>query len=207
MDPTSDGELLARFRRGETEAFRTLVLRHESALLRHARALAVADRTLAEDAVQDALLRLVQRPPTLPESVGGEPAAEHAYLAAWLHKVTRNACMDRLRSDTRRRRRENERAAPELEPRRHDAVEHDDTKAAVEREMARLSPEQREVLALRLFADRSYAEIAQITGKKVGTVGWLISTGLRALSRELEPLLGIEEARAERITSIGGRAS
>lgn len=207
MDQPSDGELLLRFRRGETEAFRALVLRHESALLRHARALAVADRTLAEDAVQDAFLRFVERPPTLPESVLGVPASERAYLAAWLHKVTRNACMDRLRSESRRKRRENERASPEAEPRRHDAVEHDDTRAAVEREMARLSPEQREVLALRLFADRSYAEIAQITGKKVGTVGWLISTGLRALSRELEPLLGLAEERAERVTSIGGRAS
>ncbi|TAJ19312.1 MAG: sigma-70 family RNA polymerase sigma factor [Planctomycetota bacterium] len=207
MDHPSDGELLLRFRRGETEAFRALVLRHESALLRHARALAAADRTLAEDAVQDALIRLIERPPTLPDSVLGECASEHAYLAAWLHKVTRNACMDRLRSESRRRRRENERAAPELDVLRHDAVEHDDTKAAVEREMARLSPEQREVLALRLFADRSYAEIAEITGKKVGTVGWLISTGLRALSRELEPLLGLEDERAERITSIGGRAS
>ena len=42
---------------------------------------------------------------------------------------------------------------------------------------------------LRLIGERSYREIADITGKKVGTVGWLISEGLDALGRELAHLL------------------
>ena len=39
-------------------------------------------------------------------------------------------------------------------------------------------------------AAKSYKEIASITGKKIGTVGWLVSKGLKALSSELAPLLG-----------------
>ena len=70
-----------------------------------------------------------------------------------------------------------------------DAVEAEDTRAAVERGLTRLPEDQREVLVLRLFGDRSYKEIAEITGKKVGTIGWLISVGLKALSTELAPLV------------------
>ena len=41
------------------------------------------------------------------------------------------------------------------------------------RALAPLAPEQREVLVLRLLGERCYKEIAEITGKKIGTVGWL----------------------------------
>ena len=43
---------------------------------------------------------------------------------------------------------------------------------------------------LRLLGERSYKEIAAITGKKVGTIGWLVSVGLKALAAELAPLVG-----------------
>ena len=36
----------------------------------------------------------------------------------------------------------------------------------------------------------AHGEIASITGRKVGTVGWLVSVGLKALATELAPLLG-----------------
>jgi RNA polymerase sigma-70 factor, ECF subfamily len=207
MDPTSDRELLERHRDGDPEAFRALVERHESALLRHARALVPGDRALAEDAVQDALLRLIERPPRAPAIEKTDEAHEPESVAAWLHQVTRNACLDRLRGESRRRRRECERALPEGEGALDGRVEQADTRAAVERVLERLSADQREVLALRLFGERSYAEIALITGKRIGTVGWLVSTGLRALSRELEPLLGLEAEQPVKATSIGGRAS
>ena len=48
---------------------------------------------------------------------------------------------------------------------------------------------------LRLFDEKSYAEIAEITGRKVGTVGWLISVGMKALAEELAPLAHGECAR------------
>jgi DNA-directed RNA polymerase specialized sigma24 family protein len=56
------------------------------------------------------------------------------------------------------------------------------------------------VLVLRLFDDKSYAEIAAITGRKVGTVGWLISVGMKALAEELSPLAGGQHVREVRVT-------
>ena len=41
---------------------------------------------------------------------------------------------------------------------------------------------------LRLLGDKSYREIADVTGRKVGTVGWLVSEGLKRLSAQLSDL-------------------
>ena len=107
--------------------------------------------------------------------------------------------MDALRSEKRRKRREEEVAAREASSGGLCRVEENDTRAAVEKGLERLSKEQREVLVLRLFGEQSYKEIASITGKKIGTVGWLISAGLKALAGELEPLL-TPRAQAQPVT-------
>jgi len=101
--------------------------------------------------------------------------------------------MDTIRSDSRRRARESGAATHDIAKPSHvggaKAVEEHDTRAAVERGLAKLPQDQREVLVLRLLGERSYKDIAQITGKKIGTVGWLISEGVRALAGELSPLV------------------
>lgn len=105
--------------------------------------------------------------------------------------------MDTLRSETRRRRREEAAAGFEGA---HDAglarVDEGDTRDAVRRELEKLPADQREVLVLRLVAERSYKEIAEITGKKIGTVGWLISVGLQELGARLGPIVATEAARS-----------
>ena len=97
--------------------------------------------------------------------------------------------MDALRSNKRRKRREEDTARGEATSGGLATVEERDTRAAVETSLQRLPIDQREVLALRLFGDHSYKEIAEVTGKKIGTVGWLISTGLKALAGDLESFL------------------
>jgi RNA polymerase sigma-70 factor (ECF subfamily) len=105
--------------------------------------------------------------------------------------------MDTMRSETRRRQREEAAAGFEGES---DAglahVEEVDTRDAVRRELEKLPADQREVLVLRLVAERSYKEIAEITGKKIGTVGWLISVGLQELGARLGPIVAADAARS-----------
>ncbi len=188
MSSDSDGQLLRRWKSGDQTAFSMLVQRHQSALLRHARAILGAGSPY-EDVVQDVFLKLAESPPDLPAEVLGDAERERVQLLSWLHKVTRNACMDTIRTETRRRRREQEVAEGEAAEGGHATVEEHDTRALVERELSKLPVDQREVVALRLMGERSYKEIAEITGKNVGTVGWLISVGLKALGEGLEPLL------------------
>jgi RNA polymerase sigma-70 factor (ECF subfamily) len=197
MGPGTDGQLLQAASRGDAQAFEALVHRHESALLRHARAL-VGESGGYEDVVQEVFLRLAQKPPELPSEVAGDAELEKAHLGSWLHRVTRNCCMDVLRSETRRKAREDTVATGDPRPSAsHDGmsvVDARDTRTAVERGLERLPKDQHEVLVLRLLGHRSYREIADITGKKVGTVGWLVSEGLKALSRELAPLLALSDS-------------
>ena len=190
MTERTDAELLGAWRAGESGAFTDLVRRYQDPLLRHARGLLGAGRPF-EDVVQEVFLKLARERLTLrPETPGGPPPT----LAAWLHKVTRNACMDIIRSETRRKRREREVASHEATSGGLTAIEATETRAVVEEAISRLPVDQREVLVLRLLAERSYREIAEITGKKVGTVGWLISEGLKSLSGNLAPLLAPDVA-------------
>ena len=190
---TSDVELLTAYLTGDVGAFAALVKRHEPALLRHALAL-IRDRGRAEDAVQEALLRLARTPPGINSPVSSSHAAQD--LGAWLHKVTRNQCLDMIRSETRRRSRESDqdiaRAAAHADPALA-GVDAEDTKSLVSSALQGLPVAQSEVITLRLFQEKSYAEIAEITGKKLGTVAWLISEGMKALSRELSPRIGAWE--------------
>ena len=198
MDEPSDGRLLAEWSRGDSSAFEALVARHERALLRHSRAL-LGDWRSGEDVVQEVFLRLAQRPPTLDADVQGDPRRESAALASWLHQVLRNLCMDTKRSEMRRKRREEEAAEREAISGGTDSVDAADTRLAVERGLLTLPTDQREVLVLRLFDEKSYSEIAAITGRKIGTVGWLISVGMKALAAELAPLASGEVVRETRV--------
>lgn len=193
----TDGALLGRLERGDGSALAPLVERYQAALLRHARAL-IGDDSGHEDVVQETFMKLLERPPVMPEGVRGNASIESAHLSSWLHKVTRNGCMDTLRSEKRRKLREEQVATHEVAHNSHAAgaalVEERDTRAAVERGLELLNPDQREVLVLRLVSERSYKEIAEITGRKIGTVGWLISEGLTALADKLGPLLDVSTA-------------
>lgn len=176
MDPDA-GDLLRAFCHGDEGAFTALVRRFETPLLRYARCLC---GDAADDVVQEAFLRLARKPPSLPEH---DRAA--AALASWLHSVTRNCAMELLRRDRRRKARESRSASVDLVRSAFAHVEARDSRLAVERALDRLPADQREVLVLRLLCDRSYKDIAAITGRKIGTVSWLIATGMAALARDL----------------------
>jgi RNA polymerase sigma-70 factor (ECF subfamily) len=189
MTCPSDGELLLAFRNGDAAAFAELVNLHQGVLLRHARAL-LGPGSLYEDAVQEVFLKLAQSPPELPPEAAGDARLERVHLLSWLHRVTRNCCMDTMRAEKRRRRREQDVASGEAHEGGIGLVEATETRAVVELEINKLPVEQREVLVLRLLSERSYKEIAEITGRPIGTVGWLVSVGLKALAQGLAPRLG-----------------
>ncbi len=189
MESESAADLL-RAHRGERRlrderAFPALVRRFETPLLRYARCLC---GDAAEDTVQEVFLRLANHPPELPDKPSDPEDRGSRLLAAWLYRVTRNCAMELLRSEKRRRSREAAAATNECAPDDLQRIAAADAKTAVERALARLPDDQREVLVLRLLADRSYQQIAEITGKKVGTVGWLIAVGMSVLSRDLKDL-------------------
>lgn len=164
-------ELIARAKTGDQEAFGELVRLHERTVYN------VAVRMLGS--VQD-----------------GEDAAQEAFLAAWrglamfkgdsafstwLYRLTTNVCIDRLRKEKRRVAiapsvsldDDGEGNPRDLPDRRHDpaeTVERKERLEAVRRCMDALSPEHRQVLALREFSGLSYEEIGSMLNLESGTV-------------------------------------
>ena len=57
----------------------------------------------------------------------------------------------------------------------------------VEQALAKLKPEQREVVTLKVHAGLSYREIAAITGMPPGTVGFVLHEAMKTLAADLVP--------------------
>ncbi len=135
------------------------------------------NRDDAHDLVQESALKALHA-----KSV---PTDEAAYRA-WLFRILRNTFVDGARRDN---------AYPSLSMEDADTAEdaapwnHDDSLIStltVRVCLQKLTPAQREILALVDVAGFSYGEIANFLGVPVGTVMSRISRARRALLRELD---------------------
>ncbi|MBI4615386.1 MAG: RNA polymerase sigma factor [Planctomycetes bacterium] len=178
----SDRELLSAYAdRRDMVCLGTFFSRHESPLLRFASSL-LGDAEAAQDVVQETFLAVLRRPRRL--------LAAHS-CRNWLLKVTRNTGIDHLRREIRHRRKveglaqETDGKAPEHASRDPDAVEVQDERARVRRAIQALPPHYREVLLLKIEHDKSYQEIAEITGLTVPNVGYRLHEAMKALTKKL----------------------
>src|SRR4051794_37762596 len=87
MDGPSDHDLMARTAHGDGRAFRTLAERHAGRALRLARRI-LGNDALAEDIVQDALLRVWTNAPRW---------RPQAAFRTWLYRVVVNLCLNAKR--------------------------------------------------------------------------------------------------------------
>lgn len=147
----------------------------------------LADRQLAEDAVQDIFTRLWNHPQAF--------VAARGRFLSWLVSVTRNRAVDELRARGRRWRREAE-CGPDSDeliaalpgsdgddPARSAQMAED--RAEVKRALASLPCEQRQVLELAYFDGLTQQEIALHLGEPLGTVKTRIRLGMQKLRRVL----------------------
>ena len=178
MSEQPDQELIDRYLAGDTDAFATLVRRHEGQVYRLClRILGNPDD--AADAAQDALVAVARKL----GSFRGD-----ARFSTWLHRVAMNACYDHLRAAKRRpmvRRLVDDASTPDLGP---PVADHADEVAGTRDVAAALAlvPEDfRVALVLADVQDLPYDEIARILEVPVGTVKSRVHRGRLALARAL----------------------
>lgn len=157
-------ELIKALARTDRQAAQALICRRfGDRLLRQAERI-LRDGAEAADVVQEVLIRAMREPRLF------EPEFR---VQAWLFRVCRNLCFNLARD--RRRRHGLLSCYGEIEPqaRAADPVEalfgaerQEDMFGAFDL----LSPEHREILLLRYYEDKSYAEIAETLHIKLGTV-------------------------------------
>ncbi len=104
-------------------------------------------------------------------------------LRRWVFTIARNRVIDDARRRSRRAR------LVAVGPVREEAPPPDDDPLdpALLLAMGALTPEQREVVALRFIADLSLEDVARITGRTTGAVKAMQARGLAHLARILDP--------------------
>jgi len=157
----------------ENESWKNWFNRHGPKLLLCARqwTVSMAD---AEDVVQEAFVRFWRRQ----RGLAGEP------LALLLTSV-RRAGLDIARRRMRRAAREAGAMAEEPGPLFERLPEGDDRRAAIESALGRLPPEQREVLALKIWGGLTFAQAADQLGIPPSTAASRYRYALAALRHEL----------------------
>ena len=166
-------DLVEAARGGDHEAFEVLATSAGDRLFAVAR-LILRATDLAEDAVQEALVRAWQQLPSLrdPEK-----------FDAWLYRLVVNACADQGRQ--LRRWSQQVRALPTSV-----SIGDHSTSVAVrdqlERGFGRLKPEQRAVVVLHYYSGFSASEIARILGIPEGTARSRLHYAIEAMRAALE---------------------
>ncbi|TMG53969.1 MAG: RNA polymerase sigma factor [Chloroflexi bacterium] len=157
-----DAVLAVRAGKGDTAAFGALYDRYVEAVYRYVYYRVHSD-TDAEDLVSDVFMRALRAIPRY------EP--RQAFLA-WLYRIARNAVIDRARRTRIQISFEDALAHPGVDQ----IVEPDAgllalaDKETVRAAIARLTPLQQEVIVLRFVEGYSTSEIANLVGKREGTV-------------------------------------
>lgn len=147
----ADAHLVARVLGGDRNAYGSLVRRHQLSIYRLCRGMGI-DHDASLDLVQDAFVKAYER---LSE------CREATHYRAWLYRICRNMCLDRLRAGERS-------AIPFSHLEDADAIEGphaqpSDLGLTMDTALQRLPLALREAFLLKHDAGYTYEEVAQLT--------------------------------------------
>lgn len=161
--------LVERARRGDRQAFAELI-RASGARLDATARLILRDPDLAQDAVQETLIRAWRSLPGL---------RDPATFDHWLHSLVAHACIDLVRK--RRRRVIEVELSPIHDPPTRDGVALIADRDQLDRVLARLEPEARAVVVLHFYLDLPLPRVAEILGIPLGTAKSRLHRSLGAM--------------------------
>ena len=171
----SDEELMQAASGGDMEAFGELVRRHERSAWNAAWRL-LGDAAEAEDAAQDAFLKILDAAPRY------RPTAS---FRTYLYRVVTRLCLNRME---KRGPQYVDRlpVSPSADPGPPETLARRETAHAVRHALNALPPRQRAALILRHYEDMSYQKIAETMDTSVKSVERLLGRGREGLQRLLD---------------------
>lgn len=173
---------------GDDEAQFVAFVHARRAALVHSASLMTGDVHLAQDLVQEALIKLADRWGSVTRG------AEYAYVRRTLYRDW----VSRWRRQRRERLAEDPApAADRRHEERQDPVAAWEAGAAVRQALAQLPERQRAVIVLRYYEDMSEHGIAELLGISPGTVKSQASAAMRTLRRIVPELEGLSTGKGE----------
>jgi len=175
---TDDVGLVIAIARYNADAFAEAYRRHAGAVFALANRM-LWERSQAEEMVQEIFLRLWEQPERFDQARGS--------LRSFVLMDAHARCVDRIRSDSRRREREERTARAAMVADYDLDLEAMDLNVAeqVREVMATLSDRERRAIELAYFGGHTYREVARILDEPEGTVKSRIRTGLMRLRSQL----------------------
>jgi RNA polymerase sigma-70 factor (ECF subfamily) len=172
-DEGMDTELVMAAQRGDEEAFANLVVAHGGRLQAVAHRI-LRDYDLAEDATQQALLRIWKSLPTL---------RDPARFEAWSYQLLVRACYAEAR---RTRHWSPDLLLAETDGSAADPLADIADRDQLERAFRTLSVDHRAVVVLHHYLDLPLAEVAAVLGIRVGTAGSRLHYAMKAQHAALD---------------------
>jgi RNA polymerase sigma-70 factor (ECF subfamily) len=197
MTDDADEDLMVQYQRGEVRAFELLLARHRrpvyNFILRF-----VGDKETAEDLLQEAFLRVIK---------GADNYKRQAKFTTWLYTIARNLCVDQSRRRKHRKHAsldapmsssEDSNTLLDVLPSSEMASDrktvNKELHATMQRAIAALVEEQREVFLMREFLDMPFKEIADVVGVPENTVKSRMRYALEKLRLELDEYKDLAKA-------------
>jgi RNA polymerase sigma-70 factor, ECF subfamily len=185
LSSLSDSELMRAYNQGEPRAFEIIVERYEGQLRAYATK-RLDDWQLACDVTQDTFVRVIRHATRFDYS---------KKFSSWIYTIVSNLVNNELRNATRRRTTSfsslskddnREWDCPDPSPGPEARLEQLHLELVVAEGIDRLPDKQRTVFRLRELEDRTYDEVAEIVGCKLGTVKSRLNRARRALKAKLK---------------------
>ncbi len=178
MTENKKANLVAAARRGDAESFSRLCEQHYAALVAIAYS-QLADRSLAEDAAQEALLVAYRDIAKLKDT---------GRFLPWLATICRNTAIDMAKARVRERRVgiEDGRPAADL------CHPESDTVAAVREIIFGLAPDVRDLILLRYYNGMTYGQIAGILGLSEEAVNGKLRRARNTIRHQLQRRASME---------------
>ena len=184
MTDSREGELLARARDGDLEAFRDIVESNQRQIFCLAQEI-TGNPEDAEDVVQEVFIKAYR---WLPNFRG------EAKLSSWLYRIAINTCMDR----SRLRKRQQWAAYLPLQQAFHLKTSRADSNPAqleeagrirndIEKAVDKLTSLERSIFVLRHHRELKIREIAEVLERSEGTIKNILFRAVRKLRTQLAP--------------------
>jgi RNA polymerase sigma-70 factor, ECF subfamily len=197
LQDEADEDLMVAYQKGEVRAFEILLHRHRKPvfnfILRY-----VGDKETAEDLLQETFMRVIK---------GADAYKRQAKFTTWLYTIARNLCVDQTRR--RKHRKHASLDAPmqvaedsgtllDVIPSNEMATDRKNVNKelheTMQRAIASLSEDQREVFLMREFLDLPFKQIAEVVGVPENTVKSRMRYALEKLRLELDEYKDLAKA-------------